>query len=119
MFPSPRSGKPITAFSGVLRALHRATPAVAPWALHDLRRSFATTLGQLGEDDEATIDAVLNHRQSATRGGVIGVYNKSTRLPAQAEALERWGRLLADALEGRFPEEGGSDSARAARASRD
>ena len=54
------------------------------WSLHDLRRSFATTLGQLGEDDEATIDAVLNHRQSATRAGVLGVYNRSTRLPAQA-----------------------------------
>lgn len=105
VFPAPRSMKPITAFSGVLRALHRATPGMAPWALHDLRRSFATTLGRLGQDDEATIDAVLNYRQSATRGGVLGVYNKSTRLPAQAEALERWGALLADALEGRFPAE--------------
>ena len=106
VFPSPRSGAPITAFSGVLRALHRAAPAVERWALHDLRRSFATTLGRLGQDDEATIDAVLNHRQSATRGGVVGVYNKSTRLPAQHAALERWGGLVADALEGRFPKEG-------------
>jgi integrase len=106
VFPSPRSGKPITAFSGVLRALHRATLGVEPWALHDLRRSFATVLGKLGQDDEATIDAVLNHRQSATRGGVVGVYNKATRLPAQHAALERWGALVADALERRFPEEG-------------
>ena len=113
VFPSPRSGAPITAFSGVLRALHRAAPAVERWALHDLRRSFATTLGRLGQDDEATIDAVLNHRQSATRGGVVGVYNKSTRLPAQHAALERWGGLVADALEGRIPEGRRSDFARA------
>jgi integrase len=105
-FPSPRSRKPITAFSGVLRALHSATPSVESWALHDLRRSFASTLGQLGQDDEATIDAVLNHRQTATRGGVLGVYNKSTRLPAQHAALERWGALLAGALTGKFPEDG-------------
>jgi integrase len=105
VFPSPRSGAPITAFSGVLRALHRAASAVGSCALHDLRRSFATTLGKLGEFDEATIDAVLNHRQSATRGGVLGVYNKSTRLQAQHAALERWGVLIADALEGRFPQE--------------
>jgi integrase len=104
-FPSPRSGTPITAFSFMLRALHRAAPSVERFALHDLRRSFATTLGRLGQDDEATIDAVLNHRQSATRGGIVGVYNKSTRLPAQAEALERWGALVTDALTGRFPEE--------------
>jgi integrase len=104
-FPSPKAGKPIGVFSEMLRAIRRATPEVESWAYHDIRRSFATTLGRLGEYDETTIDAVLNHRQSATRGGVLGVYNKATRLPAQHAALERWGELLADALEGRFPEE--------------
>jgi integrase len=103
VFPAPRSGKAITGFSKMLYALHRATPSVESWAMHDLRRSFASTLGQIGEDDEATIDGVLNHKRSASRGGVIGVYNKSTRLPAQAKALERWGALIKDALEGRFP----------------
>jgi integrase len=105
VFPSPRSAKPISAFSGMLRALLREAP-MERFALHDLRRSFATALGRLGEDDEATIDAVLNHRQSATRGGVLGVYNRSTRLSAQAQAVEHWGQLLADAIAGRFPEEG-------------
>jgi integrase len=104
VFPSPRSGKPITTFSALLRALHRAAPAVEPWSLHDLRRSFATTLGRLGQDDEATIDGVLNHKRSASRGGVLGTYNPSVRLPAQHAALERWGRLIEDALEGRFSE---------------
>jgi integrase len=105
VFPSPRSMKPISAFSAMLRALHREAPDVASWSLHDLRRSFATALGKLGEDSESTIDAVLNHRQAGSRAGVLGTYNRSTRLPAQAEALERWGRLIKDALEGRFPEE--------------
>ena len=59
----------------------------------------------LARTTRSTIDAVLNHRQSGSRSGVFGVYNRSTRLPAQAEALERWGRLIEDALEGRFPEE--------------
>jgi integrase len=104
-FPGPRSGKQIVGFSGFARELHKAAPTVERFGLHDFRRSFATTLGRLGQDDEATIDAVLNHRQSATRGGVLGVYNKSVRLPAQHAALERWGALVADALEGRFPDE--------------
>jgi integrase len=105
VFPSPLSGTVITAFSGMLRTIHKAAPGVERWAFHDLRRSFASVLGQVGQDDEATIDAVLNHRRSASRGGVIGVYNKSTRLPAQRAAVERWGALLAGALEGRFPKE--------------
>jgi integrase len=104
VFPAPRSGEVIIGFAGILRALHGAE-GVAPLVLHDLRRSFASTLGQIGEDDEATIDATLNHRQSATRAGVLGVYNRSVRFPAQKAALERWGALVADALEGRFPEE--------------
>jgi integrase len=106
VFPGPRSGKPIVAFSDVTRALHRAAPAVERWGLHDLRRSFASTLGKLGHDDDVAIDGVLNHKQSATRGGVVGVYNRSVRLKAQHVALERWGKLVRDALEGRFSEEG-------------
>jgi integrase len=104
VFPS-RAMTPLSAFSGMLRALHRAIPAVERFALHDFRRSFATALGRLGEDDEATIDAVLNHRQSGTRGGVLGVYNRARRFPAQHAALERWGALVADPLTGRFPDD--------------
>jgi integrase len=105
VFPGPLSGRPLIFRPDTLRALHRATPGVEPWAPHDLRRSFATALGKLGQNDETTIDAVLNHRQSASRGGVLGVYNKAVRLPAQHAALERWGALVADALAGVFPDE--------------
>ena len=50
---------------------------------------------------ETVADAVLNHRQSATRGGVLGVYQRASRWPEQVKAMELWGRLLADAIEGR------------------
>jgi integrase len=103
VFPAPRSGKAITGFSKMLSALHRAAPTVESWATHDLRRSFASTLGQIGEDDEGTIDAVLDHRRSATRGGVLGTYNRSVRRPAQHAALERWSALVANALGRHFP----------------
>ena len=46
-------------------------------------------------------DAVLNHRQSATRGGVLGVYQRASRWPEQVRAMAMWGRLLAAAIEGR------------------
>ena len=50
---------------------------------------------------EAIVDAVLNHRQSATRGGVLAVYQRASRWPEQVRAMELWGRLLAAAIEGR------------------
>jgi hypothetical protein len=66
--------------------------------LHDLRRSFATALGEAGVT-ETIADAILNHKQSATRGGVLGVYQRSARWPEQVAAMQRWGRLLAAAIE--------------------
>jgi integrase len=104
VFPSPRLGKPIAAFSAIVRALHKAAPGIAPWAPHDFRRAFASGLGQLGQDSDLAIDGTLNHKMSETRGGVLGVYNRSVRLSAQHAAVERWGGLLADALAGRYPE---------------
>lgn len=65
--------------------------------LHDLRRSFATALGEAGVT-ETIADAILNHKQSATRGGVLGVYQRSARWPEQVAAMQYWGRLLSQAL---------------------
>jgi integrase len=70
------------------------------WTWHDFRRSFATALGETGIS-ETVADAVLNHRQSATRGGVLGVYQRASRWPEQVKAMQLWGRLLAAAIEGR------------------
>jgi integrase len=72
---------------------------LAGWTWHDFRRSFATALGEAGIP-EAIADAILNHRQSATRGGVLGVYQRASRWPEQVKAMELWGRLLAAAIEG-------------------
>ncbi len=66
-------------------------PALTGWTWHDFRRSFATALGEAGIP-EAVADAVLNHRQSATRGGVLGVYQRASRWPEQVKAMEHWGR---------------------------
>ena len=53
---------------------------------------------------EPVVDAVLNHRQAATRGGVLGVYQRAQRWPEQVKAMEAWGAILAAAIEGREPE---------------
>ena len=110
VFPAPVSGRPVDTFTDLKAALVKATapkdeaePKVAEltgWTWHDFRRSFASALGEAGIP-EAVADAVLNHRQSATRGGVLGVYQRASRWPEQVRAMQLWGRLLTDAIDGR------------------
>jgi integrase len=99
VFPAPVSGRAVDTFSGMKSAMSAACGIVG-WTWHDFRRSFATALGEAGIP-EAVADAVLNHRQSATRGGVLGVYQRASRWPEQVRAMELWGRLLTPAIEGR------------------
>jgi integrase len=99
VFPAPISGDVVKTFNDMKLALGRTT-GLRGWTWHDMRRSFATALGEVGVV-EAVADAVLNHRQSATRSGVLGVYQRANRWPEQVRAMEHWGRLLAAAIEGR------------------
>ena len=101
VFPAPKSGKAVDTFSDMKAALE-AKGEVTGWRWHDFRRSFATALGEAGVA-EPVVDAVLNHRQSATRGGVLGVYQRAQRWPEQVKAMNAWGKVLAAALEGRKP----------------
>jgi integrase len=98
VFPAPKSGKALETFSDMKAALTSKVPG--DWRWHDCRRSFATALGEAGIA-EPVVDAVLNHRQSATRGGVLGVYQRAQRWPEQVKAMEAWGMILAAALDGR------------------
>jgi integrase len=103
VFPAPISGKPVDTFSDIKAEIVSATKyggdgVLGGWTWHDFRRSFATALGEAGVP-EVVADAILNHRQSATRGGVLGVYQRASRWPEQIKALQLWGRLLAAAIE--------------------
>jgi integrase len=97
VFPAPQSGGPVDTFSDIKAALDGAS-GLAGWRFHDLRRSFATALGERGIP-EPVADAVLNHRQAATRGGVLGVYQRAQRWPEQVGAMNAWGAMLAEAIE--------------------
>ena len=105
VFPAPLSGKALETFTDIKTDLTDKAE-LAGWTWHDFRRSFATALGEAGVP-ETVADAVLNHRQAATRGGVLGVYQRASRWPEQVKAMELWGRLLADATDGNHRDEGG------------
>jgi integrase len=103
VFPSPRAKKAVDGFTKVKAVLAKAAPDFTGWRLHDLRRSFATAMGEAGVA-EPVLDAILNHRQAATRGGVLGVYQRAVRWPEQVAAMKAWGEALSAAIEGRRPE---------------
>jgi integrase len=79
--------------SAVLRRENGA-PALKPWRLHDVRRTVATGLGDMGVQPHV-VEAILNHI-SGHRSGVAGVYNRATYAVEKRQALDRWAaRVLA------------------------
>jgi integrase len=77
----------------------RLGDAVKPWRLHDLRRTAATGMADLGIEPHI-IEAVLNHH-SGHRAGVAGVYNRSAYTGAVKVALTRWTDHVLALAEGR------------------
>lgn len=65
-----------------------AAVKIKDWTLHDLRRTAATRMADLGVLPHV-IEAVLNH-VSGHQGGVAGIYNRSTYAKEKREALEVW-----------------------------
>ena len=69
---------------------------IPTWVIHDLRRSVATGMGELGVQPHI-VEAVLNH-VSGSKAGVAGIYNKSQYEAEKTTALARWDAHLADVL---------------------
>lgn len=61
--------------------------ALAPWRLHDLRRTVRTRLGKLGVLPHVA-ELVLNH--AGRKSGIGGVYDHHDYQPEIAEALRKW-----------------------------
>ena len=73
--------------------------SVRPWRLHDLRRSAATGMAEIGVQPHI-IEAILNH-VSGHKGGVAGIYNRAAYAEPMRAALERWADHIAAIIEGR------------------
>ena len=74
---------------------------IAPWSIHDLRRTVATGLQRLGVRLEVT-EAVLNHI-SGSRGGIAGIYQCHDWADEKRAALEAWAAHVIAVVEGRAP----------------
>lgn len=89
---SCEAGKPIAGFQHGMRHLLDLTGPMKEWHFHDLRRTGATGMAELGVD-RFIIGRVLNHADSS----VTGVYDRYAYLAEKRAALQQW----ADAVEAR------------------
>ena len=71
---------------------------VSGWTLHDLRRTAATGMAELGVAPHV-IEAVLNHA-SGHKAGVAGVYNQARYANETRRALDLWGEHVAAIVAG-------------------
>lgn len=67
------------------RMLYKRLGHENAWTLHDIRRTFATTLNNMGIAPHV-VEQLLGH----TLGGVMAVYNRSQYLPEKLDALNKW-----------------------------
>ena len=78
----------------------RAEP-LAPWCVHDIRRTVATRMADLGVLPHV-IEAVLNH-VSGHKAGVAGVYNRASYEREMRAALVLWADRISSIVERRAP----------------
>ena len=114
MLPSSTGKTPVSNFSDMKAALDAAMLPIlqeladaaadergeephevklAPWCLHDLRRTGTTNLQALGFQIEVT-ERVINHHQGGEASGIRGIYNLHDYHGEKARALEAWAQHL-------------------------
>ena len=82
-----------TSWSNSKATLDKRLNGIGEWRLHDLRRTAATMMAELGVLPHI-IEAILNH-VSGHRAGVAGIYNRAKYQADMRDALERWGEHVA------------------------
>jgi integrase len=65
---------------------------VEPFLLHDLRRTAATQMAEIGIAPQV-VEKVLNHKSGMIRG-VAAIYNRHEYRAEQCAALLAWGERL-------------------------
>lgn len=83
-------GNPTQPYTGFTHqpAILRKLSGVKNWVLHDLRRTFATTMAELGTAPHV-LERLLNHTGGQV-SGVAAIYNRATYLPEMRTAIEKY-----------------------------
>ncbi|WP_371225861.1 tyrosine-type recombinase/integrase [Roseovarius sp. 2305UL8-3] len=95
LFPAATDfDKPFTTWAWHKKRFDEGLAGVAPYTLHDLRRTFATTHAKIGTPIHVT-EKLLNH-VSGTISGVAAVYNRHTYLEEMTAAVSAYDEFLAN-----------------------
>jgi integrase len=89
---------PFSAWSQAKCELDEHLPDMPAWRVHDIRRSVATGMAEIGIQPHV-IEACLNH-VSGHKAGVAGVYNRASYTPEVKTALLRWADHVRAIVEG-------------------
>ncbi|HAT8173103.1 TPA: tyrosine-type recombinase/integrase, partial [Legionella pneumophila] len=71
---------------------------IPEWTAHDLRRTFATQLGETLQVDPVVIEKCLGHKMPR----IMATYNRNEMLPQRQEALERWAACIEHTTTGKL-----------------
>lgn len=88
VFPSARIQTPWASYSKGKAALDRLAP-IAPWRLHDLRRTARTLMSRAGVRPDVA-ERVLGH----VIAGVEGIYDRYSYADEKRDALERLAAIV-------------------------
>ncbi len=66
---------------------------IPQWTAHDLRRTFATQLGEALHVDPVVVEKCLGHKMPK----IMATYNKNEMLPQRKEALNQWANYIESA----------------------
>ncbi|MCH9756303.1 MAG: tyrosine-type recombinase/integrase [Gammaproteobacteria bacterium] len=91
VLPGTDSNNPLTD-KALPRAINRIQERVGipHWTAHDLRRTFATQLGETLHIDPVVIEKCLGHKMPR----IMATYNKNDMLPQRKDALELWAQSI-------------------------
>jgi integrase len=93
------SGQGFQRWGAYTTALRKRLGDMPPFRLHDLRRSAATGMCEIGIQPHI-VEAVLNHL-SGHKAGVAGIYNRAAYTEPMRIALQRWADHVAAIIDGR------------------
>lgn len=98
VIPGSKDNQPLTD-KALPRAVNRIQERVGipQWTAHDLRRTFATQLGEALHIDPVVIEKCLGHKMPK----IMATYNKNEMLPQRKEALEQWAQCVERLVQGR------------------
>ena len=91
VLPGMSDDQPLTE-KALPKAIYRIQDRVEipHWTAHDLRRTFATQLGEALNIDPVVIEKCLGHKMPK----IMATYNKNEMLPQRKDALNQWGQYI-------------------------